>query len=103
MNGLLWDELSPVERLLAEQAVVQYRALRHACVAARDGQVLAVAERLAVEQGREAMRRQLEAALQQEAAEAEKKGGPAAVADSVTSRGRTAGVKRGRSSRRRAR
>lgn len=103
MTSWQWDELDPVERLLAEQAVLQYRALRKACVAAPDGQVLAVAERLAVDHGRVATRRALEAALQQEAAEAEKKGGPAEAAPAVTGSARTADANRGSSSRRRAR
>jgi hypothetical protein len=95
MSSLCWEQLSPEERLLAEQAVVQYRALRAACAAAPDGKVLGVAERLAVDQGREMTRRTLESALQQEAAEAEKKGAQAGSAPTAKRRGPTAGAKSG--------
>jgi len=103
MSNLWWEHLSPEERLLAEQAVLQHRALREACAAAPDGRVLAIAERLAVEQGRAAARLQLETALQHEAAEAEKKGARAAAAPSAASPARTAAARRAKSSRRRAR
>lgn len=97
MANLWSEEFSAAERLLAEQAVLQFRALRQACVAAPDGKVLAVAERLAVDQGREAMRRQLETALQQEAAEAEKKGARAEAAHAAKPSARIAAAKRARS------
>lgn len=100
MNKLQWDHLSPEERLLAEQAVLEFRALRKACTEAPDGRVLAVAERLAVSQGREAMRRTLETALQLEAAEAEKKGVSAEAARAVRSLGHTAAASAVKSSRR---
>jgi hypothetical protein len=58
-----FDELSPEERLIAEQAVVNLRSLNKACDAAADGIVLAVGEKLAVEQGRELIRRTLQATL----------------------------------------
>ena len=100
MNKLEWDGLSPEERLLAEQAVLEFRALRKACVEAPHGRVLAVAEQMAVSQGREAMRRTLETALQLEAAEAEKKGVTAGTANTVGSPEHTAGANAGKSSRR---
>lgn len=103
MANLWAEEFTAEERLMAEQAVLQYRALREACAAAPQGKVLAIAERLAVDQGREAMRVQLETALQREAAEAEKKGARAEPASSVRPSGPTAAVKRATSSRRRAR
>ncbi len=96
MSNLWWEQLSPEERLLAEQAVVQYRALRAACAAAPNGRVLGVAERLAVDQGHEMTRRTLESALQQEAAEAEKKGARVETASTAKRRGRTAGAKSAR-------
>lgn len=96
MSNLWYEQLSPEERLLAEQAVVQYRALRKACTEAPDGKVLGVAERLAVNQGREMTRQTLETALQQEAAEAEKKGAPAESAPTANRRERTAGAKSAR-------
>ena len=95
MSNLSWEQLSAEERLLAEQAVVQYRALRKACAEAPHGKVLGVAERLAVDQGRELTRHTLQTALQQEAAEAEKKGAPVETAPRARRRGRTAGAKSG--------
>jgi len=74
MNEMWWEGWSADERLLAEQAVMQYRALRKACAEAPDGSVLSVAERLAVDEGRKLTRRTLEQALQAEAAEAQKRG-----------------------------
>jgi hypothetical protein len=96
MSSLWWEQLSPEERLMAEQAVVQYRALRAACAAAPNGKVLGVAERLAVDQGRETARRTLESALQQEAAAAEKKGAQLGIASTAKRRGLTAGAKSAR-------
>jgi hypothetical protein len=93
MSSLSWEQLSPEERMLAEQVVVQYRALRAACAAAPDGKVLGRAERLAVEQGREMTRRTLETALQQEAAEVEKKVARAGSAAIAKRRGLTADAK----------
>lgn len=74
MQGVNWDELTPEERLLAEQAVLNFRALNKACRSAKSGTVLAVAERLAVDQGRELTRQTLQAALEIEGREVEKKG-----------------------------
>lgn len=73
MSGMKWDELNPSERLIAEQAVMNFRSLNAACDAAADGQVLAVAETLALQQGRELIRRTLEVSLQQQAEGLEKK------------------------------
>ncbi len=97
MSNLWWEHLTPEERLLAEQAVLQHRVLREACAAAPDGRVLAIAERLAVEQGRAATRLQLETVLQHEAAEAEKKGAQDEAAQSAVSPARTAAAKRAKS------
>jgi hypothetical protein len=73
MSGIDWTGLTPSERLVAEQAVRNLRALSAACDAAPDGQVLGVAEKLVIEQGREAIRRALEITLQSQDAEVEKK------------------------------
>lgn len=73
MSGMNWSELSPTERLIAEQAVLNLRSLNAACDAAADGKVLAVAETLAIQQGRELIRRTVEVALQQQAEGLEKK------------------------------
>jgi len=67
-----------------------------------DGQVLAEAEKVAVAQGRELTRKSLEAVLNGQAEEVEKRGArpePASAGD----RANTAGVIRARSSRRRGR
>jgi hypothetical protein len=96
MSSLCWEKLSGEERLLAEQAVLQYRALRTACVEAPHGKVLGVAEQLAVSQGRELTRRTLEAALQQEAAAVEKKGAQIGSARTAKRRGPIADAKSGR-------
>jgi len=41
----MWfDDLTPEERLIAEQAVENFRSLNDACDAAADGTVLSVAE-----------------------------------------------------------
>jgi len=48
------------ERLLAEQAVLNLRSLNETCDDAADGTVLAIAEKLAVEQGCELTRRTLQ-------------------------------------------
>jgi hypothetical protein len=90
--------LSPEERLLAEDAVLQDRTLRKACAAAPEGKVLGIVECFAVEQGREAMRRQLELALQQEAAEAEKRGTRAEAVSTATSSAPLVAASRDRSS-----
>ena len=73
MSGMKWDELTATERLIAEQAVLNLRSLNAACDAAADGKVLAVAETLAMQQGRELIRRTVEVSLQQQAHSLEKK------------------------------
>ena len=74
MAGLNWDGLTAEERLVAEQAVMNLRTLNQACDAAADGTVLAVAEQLAMKQGRELIRKTLEASLDRQREEVEKKG-----------------------------
>ena len=69
-----FDRLSPEERLIAEQAVLNLRSLDKACDAAADGTVLAVAEELAMQQGRELIRKTLQTSLQAQAKSVEKKG-----------------------------
>ena len=68
-----FEELSAEERLLAEQAVLNLRSLNSAADAASDGTVFAVAEKLAVEQGRELTRRTLQASLDVQVKTVEKK------------------------------
>jgi hypothetical protein len=79
-NGLNWEELTAEERLVAEQAVLNLRTLNRACDEAADGKVLAIAETLAMQQGRELIRRTLEVSLNRQAQEVEKKGGPTGLA-----------------------
>lgn len=69
-----FDELSPEERLIAEQAVMNFRSLNKACDEAADGTVLAVAEQIALTQGRELIRRTLQLSLDEQARTVEKKG-----------------------------
>jgi hypothetical protein len=65
---------NPQEALIVEQALAMYREVRSAATAAADGEVLSVAEGLAMARGRELTRKSLEAALQEEAQALEKKG-----------------------------
>ena len=76
-----YDNWTAEERLIAEQAVTNFRELNRACDAAADGQVLGMAEQLAMEQGRELIRHTLESSLRHQAEAVEKKG---RRADSVT-------------------
>lgn len=68
-----WQELTPIERLVAEQAVLNLRSLNMTCRMAADGQVLRLAEAQAMEQGRDLTRKMLEVSLEQEGREVEKK------------------------------
>ena len=93
---------NPAEALIVEQALAMYREMEHTANAAPDGQVLAQVEQLAVIRGREFTRKSLEAVLNQQTEEVEKKGraaGPANAADRDT----IAGDKNARSSQRPAR
>ncbi|MCP4786436.1 MAG: hypothetical protein GY878_23090, partial [Fuerstiella sp.] len=56
-------ELSPAERLIAEQAALNLRTLNNACDMAADGTVLAIAETLAAQQGRELTQKSLQASI----------------------------------------
>jgi len=69
-----YDSWIAEERLLAEQAVTNFRELNRACDSASDGQVLHVAEQLAVEQDRQLIRDMLASSLRHQAEAAEKKG-----------------------------
>src|SRR5438132_12305256 len=63
-----------LQALIVEQALVLARQLEQTADAAPDGQVLARVEAAALPAGRELTRRAVEAALQQQAERAEKKG-----------------------------
>ena len=69
-----FDELSPEERLIAEQAVLNLRSLNKACDAVADGTVLAIAEQVAMSQGRELIRRTLQVSLDEQTRTVEKRG-----------------------------
>ena len=73
MAGMNWDEVTAEERLLAEQSVLNFRTLNRVARLAPDGHVLDVVERLALEQGRELVRRTIELSLHEEGTEVEKK------------------------------
>jgi hypothetical protein len=93
---------NPTEALIVEQALAMYREMQRTANAAPDGQVLSQVEQLTLTRGREFMRKSLEAVLNEQAEEVEKKGrrvGAARAAD----RGITGGGKSGRCSRRSAR
>ena len=80
MSPRSFQAQTPLEALLVEQALVIARQLQQTADAAPDGQVLARVEAAAVPAGREFTRRAVEAALQAQAAAAEKKGRPAGPA-----------------------
>ena len=66
----------PVEALVVEQALAMVRDLKRTCRLAPDGMVLDLAETQAVDKGRELTRSMLEAIVNAEAQEVEKKGRP---------------------------
>jgi hypothetical protein len=68
-----WEQWTPEERLVAEQAVLNFRELNQACDAAADGTVLDLCESLAMQQGRELIRKTIETSLGLQAREVEKK------------------------------
>jgi hypothetical protein len=93
---------SPLEALVVEQALAMVREMKRAADAAPDGKVLDQAESIAISQGRELTRKSLEAVLNDQAQEVEKKGRRAARVP-VADRASTGGASHGASSRRRAR
>lgn len=93
---------NPTEAMIVEQALAMYREMKRAADAAPDGQVLAQAETLAVARGRDFTRNSLEAVLNEQAEEVEKKGRRADAA-SAAARGTTEVPASDKSSRRRAR
>ena len=65
---------TPLQRLLAEQAIAFAKELEAATQAAPDGHLLARAEDVALCKGQDLLRQALAAALQQQIAQGEKKG-----------------------------
>jgi hypothetical protein len=76
---------TPLQALLVEQALLLARQLEQAATGAPDGHVLAAVETAALPAGRELTRKAVEAALQAQAAPAEKKGRRAAPAPAAAS------------------
>ena len=68
-----WDNLTAQERLIAEQAILNFRELNQTCDEAPDGTVLDVCEQMALQQGRELIRKTVELAANHQAEELEKK------------------------------
>jgi hypothetical protein len=68
-----FEKLTVEERLIAEQAILDFQSLNKACDEAKDGTVLAVAERLALIQGRKLIQRTLQTSLELQARAIEKK------------------------------
>ncbi len=79
MAGMNWDQMTPEERLIAEQAVLNFRELNKVCDAAADGTVRDTCETLAIQQGRELVRRTIEVTLSQQAREVETSSLPASA------------------------
>ena len=80
MNPRTFRAETPLQALLVEQALLLAQQLEQTADTAPDGQVLSRVEALAVPAARELARRAVQAALQAQAAAAEKKGRPAAPA-----------------------
>lgn len=76
MDAHWLDQYTPEERLIAEQAILNFRELNKTCDEAADGTVLDVCETLAIRQGRELIRKTVETSLSLQAREVEKKGRP---------------------------
>src|SRR5204862_7898276 len=77
MSPRTFQAQTPLEALLVEQALAIARQLQQTADAAPDGQVRARVEAAVLPAGREFTRRAVAAALQAQAAAAEKKGRPA--------------------------
>jgi len=80
MDPRTFQAETPLQALLVEQALLLAQQLEQAADAAPDGQVLTRVEAVAVPAARELARQAVQAALQAQAAAAEKKGRPAAPA-----------------------
>jgi hypothetical protein len=81
---------NPTEALAVEQALAMVREMQRTAESAPDGQVLGEAEKVAVSRGRELTRVSLEAVLNDQAEEVEKKGrrvGPVRAEDGESTEG----------------
>jgi hypothetical protein len=83
MSARTFQAQTPLEALLVEHALAIARQLQATADAAPDGHVLAQVEAAALPAGREFTRRAVAAALQAQAAAAEKKGRPAGCASAA--------------------
>ena len=90
------DRLTPLQRLLVEQAYVLATELEEVAEAAPKGQVVERCESLLLGHGRDFLRRALESSLQSRAEALEKKGGPPESAPAGR-RDATRGARPGRS------
>ena len=70
------DRLTPLQRLLVEQAYVLATELEEVAESAPKGQIVDRCESLLLGHGRDFLRRALESSLQSRAESLEKKGGP---------------------------
>jgi hypothetical protein len=86
------DSLTPVQRLVVEQAFVLAKELEAAADSAPDGQVIDRCESLLLGNGRDFLRRVFESTLQSRAELLEKKGAPPEPAR-VVQRGGTRGIR----------
>jgi len=71
-----WSKLTENERLIAEQAVLAYQAVREAAQTARQGQGMTAIEQVVQEKGFQTLRRMIELSAS-EHPEAQKKGSAA--------------------------
>ena len=97
MSPRTFQAQTPLEALLVEQALAIARQLQETADAAPDGQVLARVEAAALPAGRAFTRRAVEAALQAQAAAAEKKGRRPAPAPAAAGPPGPSGTPAGRS------
>jgi hypothetical protein len=74
MAATTFTAQNPTEALILEQALAFARQLTRVADGAPDGQVLALAERCVLSQGREFLRQSLATVLQAQAEQVEKKG-----------------------------
>jgi hypothetical protein len=84
MSRRTFQTQTPLEALLVEQALLLARQLQKTADDAADGEVLAAVEAAAVPAARELARKAVEAALQQQAPAAEKKGSRPAPVGAAT-------------------
>ncbi len=87
------DRLTPLQRLIVEQALVMAKGLEAAADAAPEGQVIDRCESFLLGSGRDFLRRTLESAIRSRAEGLEKKVAPPAPAP-VAPRGGTKGARR---------